>query len=92
MPDAIRKAVPLAVQAAAMAWLTGCAGDAPAATARAAPPAPLVAQQIVDQERRCTYLGKDGEYFIALEVVDSCPARHAFLGEQWDGAARRAGS
>lgn len=90
MSDAIRKTV-LWVTAAAALALTACAGNAgqPVEIARAPEPAQLIAQQIVNQERRCTYKGKGSAYYIALGVAESCPTQHAFLGEQWDRAAKR---
>jgi hypothetical protein len=55
----------------------------------ALPSSPLIREQSVDGQKRCFYKDENGEFFTAVEPVESCSTQFAHQGEQWDGASRR---
>lgn len=79
--------------------LAGCAGGSQSqaagqrqnevALAVAPAPSGLIGQEIVAQERRCTYSGVNGQFYIAVGLAERCPARYGHPGYQWDQANRR---
>jgi len=88
----------LTLSIGAIALLSGCASDPirPGQTAATSswlvsPPSPslLVAQQMFDQELRCSYRGATGEFSMVIAASESCPTEYFHAGEQWDAADRR---
>lgn len=89
----------LAPRIAAIALLAGCSSgiqsasqestDLGARLAYPTPPSLLVEQQVVNQERRCSYVGQRGQFYTAVRATESCPAEYAHAGELWDAVSRR---